>query len=59
MLIPTKFPLSLYLGSSKQTLTDGDNVLDVKTGDRLYFSANTGYVLKSVMNGLLPKPSAR
>lgn len=43
--------VSLYLGSSKQTLTDGDNVLDVKTGDRLYFSANTGYVLKSVMNG--------
>lgn len=39
------------MGSSKQTLTDGDNVLDVKTGDRLYFSANTGYVLKSVMNG--------
>lgn len=32
-------------------MTDGDNVLDVKTGDRLYFSANTGYVLKSVMNG--------
>ena len=43
--------VSLYLGSSKQTLTDGDNVLDVKTGDRLFFSANTGYVLKSVMNG--------
>ena len=43
--------VSLYLGSSKQTLTDGDNVLDVKTGDRLYFSANTGYVLTSVMNG--------
>ena len=43
--------VSLYLGSSKQTLNDGDNVLDVKTGDRLYFSANTGYVLKSVMNG--------
>ena len=43
--------VSLYLGSSKQTLTDGDNVLDVKTGDRLYFSANAGYVLKSVMNG--------
>lgn len=43
--------VSLYLGSSKQTLTDGDNVLDVKTGDHLYFSANTGYVLKSVMNG--------
>lgn len=43
--------VSLYLGSSKQTLTDGENVLDVKTGDHLYFSANTGYVLKSVMNG--------
>ena len=43
--------VTLYLGSSKQTLSNGDNVLDVKTGDRLYFSANTGYVLKSVMNG--------
>lgn len=43
--------VTLYLGSSKQALSNGDNVLDVKTGDRLYFSANTGYVLKSVMNG--------
>lgn len=43
--------VTLYLGSTKQTLSNGDNVLDVKTGDRLYFSANTGYVLKSVMNG--------
>ena len=43
--------VTLYLGSTKQTLSNGDNVLDVKTGDRLYFSANTGYALKSVMNG--------
>lgn len=43
--------VTLYLGSTKQALSNGDNVLDVKTGDRLYFSANTGYVLKSVMNG--------
>lgn len=43
--------LTLYLGSSAQSLTNGDNVLDVKTGDRLYFSANTGFVLKQVNNG--------
>lgn len=43
--------VSLYLGAAKQTLVNGDNVLDVKTGDRLYFSANTGYMLESVMNG--------
>ena len=41
----------MYLGSSAQSLTNGDNVLDVKTGDRLYFSANTGFVLKQVNNG--------
>lgn len=43
--------LTLYLGSSAQSLSNGDNVLDVKTGDRLYFSANTGFVLKQVNNG--------
>lgn len=43
--------LTLYLGSSAQSLSNGDNVLDVKTGDRLYFSANTGFVLKQVKNG--------
>lgn len=43
--------LTLYLGSSAQSLTNGDNVLDVKMGDRLYFSANTGFVLKQVNNG--------
>ena len=43
--------LTLYLGLSAQSLTNGDNVLDVKTGDRLYFSANTGFVLKQVNNG--------
>lgn len=43
--------LTLYLGSSAQSLTNGDNVLDVKTGDRMYFSANTGFVLKQVNNG--------
>lgn len=43
--------LTLYLGSSAQSLTNGDNVLDVTTGDRLYFSANTGFVLKQVNNG--------
>lgn len=43
--------LTLYLGSSAQSLTNGDNVLDVKKGDRLYFSANTGFVLKQVNNG--------
>lgn len=32
-------------------MSNGDNVLDVKTGDRLYFSANTGFVLKQVNNG--------
>ena len=42
--------LTLYLGSSAQSLSNGDNVLDVKTGDRLYFSANTGFVLKQVNN---------
>lgn len=43
--------LTLYLGSSAQSLSNGDNVLYVKTGDRLYFSANTGFVLKQVNNG--------
>lgn len=43
--------LTLYLGSSAQSLSNGDNVLDVKTGDRLNFSANTGFVLKQVNNG--------
>lgn len=43
--------VTVYLGSSKLALSNGDNAFDVKTGDRLYFSANTGYVLKSVMNG--------
>lgn len=43
--------LTLYLGSLAQSLSNGDNVLDVKTGDRLYFSANTGFVLKQVNNG--------
>lgn len=43
--------LTLYLGSSARSLSNGDNVLDVKTGDRLYFSANTGFVLKQVNNG--------
>lgn len=43
--------LTLYLGSSALSLSNGDNVLDVKTGDRLYFSANTGFVLKQVNNG--------
>lgn len=43
--------ITVYLGSSRQTLSNGDNVLDVKTGDRLSISSNTGFVIKSVMNG--------